>query len=44
MDFLTTVVFSMHEWFWLTSLLILIFLIIRRIKVKESEDFEDRDN
>ena len=30
--------------FWIGIAIILIYLIIRRIKIKESEDFENRDN
>ena len=30
--------------FWIAVAIILIYLIIRRIKIKESEDFEKRDN
>jgi len=29
---------------WLGIFITLVYLIVRRIKIKETEDFEDRDN
>lgn len=30
--------------FWIVIAIILVYLIIRRINLKQTEDFEDRDN
>jgi len=30
--------------FWIVIAVILVYLIIRRIGIKQNEDFEDRDN
>jgi len=30
--------------FWIVIAIILVYLIVRRINLKQTEDFEDRDN
>ena len=30
--------------FWVAIAIILVYLIVRRIKIKETEDFDKRDN
>ncbi len=33
-----------HTIFWVVIAIILIYLIIRRVQIKEKENFEERDN
>ncbi|AEL28460.1 hypothetical protein Cycma_4775 [Cyclobacterium marinum DSM 745] len=35
---------GIQSFFWVVFLIIFIYLIFRRINIKEREDFEDRDN
>jgi len=44
MDTATLFMFSLYGLFWGGILIILIYLIFRRIDRKKKEDFEDRDN
>lgn len=44
MDWIATLVLSVHGIIWGGALIIIIFLIFRRIKLKKKEDFEQRDN
>lgn len=44
MDWLTKLILSIHGLIWGGALVIIIFLIFRRIKLKKKEDFEKRDN
>ncbi|WP_262714217.1 hypothetical protein [Phaeocystidibacter luteus] len=41
---ITALIFGIHGIVWGGAFLILIYLIIRRVKEKEEETFEDRDN
>lgn len=36
--------FDIYQLFWVVIILIIVYLIIRRIRIKETETFEDRDN
>lgn len=36
--------FGIYGLFWLAVIVIIIYLIIRRVKLKKQEDFEKRDN
>jgi hypothetical protein len=44
MDLFIKYGFGLEGVFWGGLLIILIYLIFRRIKIKKTEDFEDRDN
>ncbi|EPR71569.1 hypothetical protein ADICYQ_0237 [Cyclobacterium qasimii M12-11B] len=44
METVLKVMFSIQGLFWGTCLIILIYLIFRRISIKKTEDFEDRNN
>jgi hypothetical protein len=44
MDLFIKYDFGLEGVFWGGLLIILIYLIFRRIKIKKIEDFEDRDN
>jgi hypothetical protein len=44
MDTINTIILSVHGLIWGSALIILIFLIIRRVRLKKEENFEDRDN
>jgi len=44
MDFITGVLLSIEGLFFLFMMLTLIYLIFRRIKIKENENFDERDN
>jgi hypothetical protein len=44
MNTVTTLVFSAQGLIWGICLVILIYLIFRRIKIKKNEDFEERNN
>ena len=44
MELITKLVFSLHGLFWGSCLIILVYLIFRRIRIKKTEDFEKRDN
>jgi len=37
-------ILSIEGLLWVIFLMIILFLIIRRIKIKKTETFEDRDN
>jgi len=39
-----TMAIIFHVLFWVAIAIVLIYLIIRRINIKEKEDFEERDN
>jgi len=39
-----TMAIIFHVLFWIAVVIALIYLIIRRINIKEKEDFEERDN
>jgi len=43
-DLITFTMISLQVLFWGGCFVLLICLIIRRIKIKETEDFEKRDN
>ncbi len=44
MDFDSIVILGIEILIWAAVLIILIYLVIRRIEIKKREDFEDRDN
>ena len=44
MYFFTNFIFSVHGVFWGACLVIIIILIFRRLRIKKTEDFEDRSN
>ena len=44
MDFDSIVILSIEILIWAAVLIILIYLVVRRIEIKKREDFEDRDN
>ena len=44
MDTIATIILSIHGLLWGGALVILIYLIARRIRLKKEETFEDRDN
>jgi hypothetical protein len=44
MDFDKIIIMSIQILIWAAVLIILIYLVIRRIEIKKREDFEDRDN
>ncbi|WP_298515928.1 hypothetical protein [uncultured Kordia sp.] len=44
MDTLVTFILSLHGLIWGTVIGIFIYLIRRRIRIKETEEFEQRDN
>jgi hypothetical protein len=44
MDKILAFVLSFQALIWLVSLVIIVVMIIRRIKIKKGEDFEKRDN
>lgn len=44
MDFDSIVILGIQVLVWAAVLIILIYLVIRRIEIKKREDFEDRDN
>jgi hypothetical protein len=44
MDFDSIVILSIQILVWAAVLIILIYLVIRRIEIKKREDFEDREN
>lgn len=44
MDGITALFLGIQGLVWLALAVILIFLIVRRIKIKKKEDFEKRDN
>lgn len=39
-----TVILLLQGVFWTTCVILIIYLIFRRIRIKKSENFEDRDN
>jgi hypothetical protein len=41
---LVTIIIGAHTIIWVTCLIILGLLILRRIRIKKTEHFEDRDN
>ena len=41
---LTEIIVGAHVVIWGAALIILIFLIIHQLKIKKTENFEDRDN
>jgi len=43
-DLITFSIISLQILFWGGCFILLIYLIFRRIRIKETEDFEDRDN
>ncbi len=44
MNTFTSVILSFQGLFWMICLVILVFLLTRRIGIKKKETFEDRDN
>jgi hypothetical protein len=44
MDTPSIIILSIYGFGFIAVLSILIYLIFRRVKIKETEDFEDRDN
>jgi len=44
MDTPSIIILSVYGFGFIVILAILIYLIFRRAKIKETEDFEDRDN
>ena len=44
MDLLPVIMIGFQGLIGLGLLVLLIYLIIRRVRIKQSEDFEDRDN
>jgi len=44
MDKLEIMAVTFHLLFWTFIILALIYLIIRRVKIRDEEDFEKRDN
>ena len=44
MDFDKIIIMSIQILIWAAVLIILIYLVIRRIEIKKRENFEDRDN
>ena len=44
MDFDSIVILGIEILIWAAVLIILIYLVVRRIEIKKREDFEDRDN
>lgn len=44
MDFYTLAMIGFQVLIWAAVLIILIYLMVRRIEIKKREDFEDRDN
>ncbi|WP_262485621.1 hypothetical protein [Crocinitomix algicola] len=44
MDVVTKIVFGIHGIIWGVGLILIIYLIFRRIRIKKEEDFEERDN
>ena len=44
MDFITSAILGVQGFFLLGAIVILIWLIFRRIRLKKEEDFEKRDN
>lgn len=44
MDYLSQLVFSLEGLILLAFVVTIIFLIFRRIKERQNEDFEERDN
>ncbi|MGB5362636.1 MAG: hypothetical protein WBN17_04960 [Aureibaculum sp.] len=44
MDFDSIVIMGIQVLIWVAIVIILIYLVVRRIEIKKREDFEDRDN
>lgn len=44
MDTLTKLMFSLQGLIWVGVLIILVYLIFRRIRLQKNENFEDRTN
>jgi len=44
MDFDSIVIMGIQVLIWAAIVIILIYLVVRRIEIKKREDFEDRDN
>ena len=44
MEFITGVIFTLHGLFWGGCLVVLIYLIAKRIQAKKDENFENRSN
>lgn len=44
MDWFVLSAITIHALIWGGAFLIIIYLIYRRIQIKKTEDFEDRDN
>ena len=44
MDFDSIVNIGIQVLIWAAIVIILIYLVVRRIEIKKREDFEDRDN
>lgn len=44
MDGFVAAIFSLYGMFFLTCFVLLIYLILRRVNIKDQETFEKRDN
>jgi len=44
MDLGAFLIVSLNGLFWIGCMIILVYLVHRRIQIKKTEDFEDRDN
>jgi hypothetical protein len=44
MEIVPKLMFIVQGLFWIFLLVVLIYLIFRRVDIKKREDFEDRDN
>lgn len=44
MDWELVVIFTIHGVIWGTAIVLLIYLLFRRLKIRKTEDFEKRDN
>jgi hypothetical protein len=44
MDMITSIILSIEGAVFLTLIVITVFLIVRRVRIKKDENFEKRDN
>ncbi|WP_256367566.1 hypothetical protein [Lentimicrobium sp. S6] len=44
MEFSSIIILAVYGFGFITVIILLIYLLFRRIKIKETEDFEERDN